>query len=429
MRRVKKGSLHIFQFSASAQYEEVQRRFDALSATHDPSLIQELLQKHPFHVDSLLQMATIMELQGQHDGAAKMLRQALYVFESALHPAFKEALETGRARISTETESENEGGAGRGGVKLADRCQLGKSLFKTLQRRAHMLARRGCPRAAWAVALSLYAISDPLIDPMGVLLILDFYALKSGLERAWLWLMDLASATPDILTISGGLSLRFLPNLCFGSALARRLLGMAEARRQKATVEKDSAATTEAQCGGDGQQQSSVSLLASSDEMLISACTRYPFFVKRLLEATRAFDHGTSARGEGDSTKRTDNRSSTQEGGPCPSDVELLRRPLFVESPVAKAVLGSDTDSAETLKRLSQLYVFAAVTEFHPLLTPSTLFLLHPLLAPPSSYSTFSLLHRFLTPLSFYSLHSLLTPFTLFLLPPLSSYSSLHVLL
>ena len=54
-----------FRFVWSAHYASIQRRYTACVATHDPNMIMhEVLQKHPYRVDSLMTMVELYRHMG-----------------------------------------------------------------------------------------------------------------------------------------------------------------------------------------------------------------------------------------------------------------------------------------------------------------------------------------------------------------------------
>lgn len=53
MRREDNGAFYIVY---SEEYASLQESFEARQLTNDPEAIAQLLQAHPFHVDTLLQM-------------------------------------------------------------------------------------------------------------------------------------------------------------------------------------------------------------------------------------------------------------------------------------------------------------------------------------------------------------------------------------
>lgn len=83
--------------------------------------------------------------------------RALYACERALHPQF--SLSTGTARLSYK-RSEN------------------RSFFLAIFRHIQFLTRRGCWKTAFEFNKLLFSL-DPVSDPLGALLSLDYHALSA----------------------------------------------------------------------------------------------------------------------------------------------------------------------------------------------------------------------------------------------------------
>lgn len=69
------GSVRTFHYEFSNAYFEVQEAFKHTVATYDPNNVARLLQRHPYHVDSMLQMSEFYRSTNQLDEAAGMLRR------------------------------------------------------------------------------------------------------------------------------------------------------------------------------------------------------------------------------------------------------------------------------------------------------------------------------------------------------------------
>ena len=50
-----------YKFEFSKEYASVQETYLAMVGTHDPQNIANLLHRHPFHVDSLLQLGEVRD--------------------------------------------------------------------------------------------------------------------------------------------------------------------------------------------------------------------------------------------------------------------------------------------------------------------------------------------------------------------------------
>jgi len=190
-------------FEASRGYRATQQHFQSLVLTYDPRLIADMLQQTPHHVDALLAYYDFLVSSEQNQEAYACLRRALFVLESWLSPAFKDALGTASCKFAPfalkPDALRDDWGEDAG---------LNGALIRALTLAMRLAGRRDCYEAA--LALNKLVVSlDPLSDPSFSCLALDYYALRAGQAR---WLVDnrkIANWDPAVL-----------PNAAFGRALA-----------------------------------------------------------------------------------------------------------------------------------------------------------------------------------------------------------------
>ncbi|KAJ1864909.1 hypothetical protein LPJ73_000159 [Coemansia sp. RSA 2703] len=181
-----------FALEHSTRFRTIQIEFLSAVATHNPDAIAAIVYHHPYHVDALLQLSEILKQTGGDFGeAGELVERALYAFENGF-----------AARFSPTN------GMGR----LDFRRVESRGLFLALFRHMQFMARRGCWRTAFEVNKVLLSL-DPVQDPYGALLTLDFHALKSKqydyicqFVDGWTW------------------SSVELPNLVYSRALAEFML-------------------------------------------------------------------------------------------------------------------------------------------------------------------------------------------------------------
>ena len=89
MRLLQSGATKSFEYEWSDEYKTLQDQFNACVATFDPNNLMMLLQRHPFHVDSMLQLSEYFRATGQVETAAELLRRCLHTLEAGWHPSFK----------------------------------------------------------------------------------------------------------------------------------------------------------------------------------------------------------------------------------------------------------------------------------------------------------------------------------------------------
>ncbi|KAJ2858357.1 hypothetical protein J3B02_000329 [Coemansia erecta] len=147
-----------FALEHTTRFRTIQIEFLSAVASHNPDAIAALVYQHPYHVDALLQLSEILKQTGGDFGeAGELVERALYSFECGFAPRFS---------------------ATNGMGRLDFRRVESRGLFLALFRHMQFMARRGCWRTAFEVNKVLLSL-DPVQDPYGALLTLDFHALKS----------------------------------------------------------------------------------------------------------------------------------------------------------------------------------------------------------------------------------------------------------
>ncbi|XP_068722284.1 ribosome quality control complex subunit TCF25-like isoform X2 [Montipora capricornis] len=146
-----------FAFHHSPSYQEVQFQFLDAVESLNPNNISDILNTHPYHVDSLLQLSEICKMGEDYQMAAELIERALYCFERSFHTIFN--LTTGYSRLRYR-RAEN------------------RSFYVALFRQIIFVGQKGCYRTALELCKLLLNL-DPDEDPLAVLLMIDFYALRS----------------------------------------------------------------------------------------------------------------------------------------------------------------------------------------------------------------------------------------------------------
>lgn len=178
-----------FAFSHSQDYQSAQLDFLEAVSTMDPHRISAILQRHPYHVDSLLQLSDVLKMNGDVQAASEFVERALFCFECSFHTLFNFTL--GVCRVDYN-RFENRG------------------FFLGLFRHIDYIARRGCWRTALELCKLLFSL-DPEADPLAMLLQIDHFAIHAG-EFAWLKQFG-AQLEPSK-------ALSWLPNFSYSLALA-----------------------------------------------------------------------------------------------------------------------------------------------------------------------------------------------------------------
>merc|ERR1719315_151808 len=178
-----------FTLDHSPTYQAVQMRFLSAVDSLNPDQIVALLNVHPMHIDSMLQLSDICKMGEDSAMASELVERTLYALEAAFHPCFSFA---------------------SGSCHLDYRRQENRALFIALYRHLHFVGSRACYRTALEICKVLLTL-DPAVDPLAIVLLVDFYALRSA---SYQWLVDLYAAWNPSRNLSQ------LPNFSYSIALA-----------------------------------------------------------------------------------------------------------------------------------------------------------------------------------------------------------------
>ena len=178
-----------FAFDHSPTYQQVQMRFLSAVESLNPDLIVAILNTAPCHIDSLLQLSEICKMGDDSAMAAEMVERAIYALESGFHPCFNLAA---------------------GNCHLDYKRQENRAIYIALFRHLHYVGSRACYRTALEICKVLLNL-DPSVDPLAIVLLVDFYAIRS---RSYQWLIDFYYASNPTRNLSQ------LPNFAFSVALA-----------------------------------------------------------------------------------------------------------------------------------------------------------------------------------------------------------------
>ena len=139
----------------------------------DIQQLANFLGRNFYHHESLIFIADYLRLQGKFSDAAKFLERCLFAFESAFCYDFqfvppvestsnRSALDTFHPQTRLDFHSKNQE-------------PLNRVLAECLIKYIDILGRKGCNKTALEFCKFLFSL-DPLADPYGVLLRIDFYA-------------------------------------------------------------------------------------------------------------------------------------------------------------------------------------------------------------------------------------------------------------
>lgn len=200
-----KNDLHFFTFEHSKQYQSVQIQFIEAVESFNPDNIVALLNLYPYHIDALIQFSEICKMGDDSQMAAELIERAVYYMECCLHPIFNIA---------------------QGNSRLDYRRVENRSFFISLFKHATYVGQRGCNRTALEFCKFILSL-DPEEDPLGVILAIDYYAIRSS---QYDYLIKLYHEWNPVRNLFQ------LPNFAFSAALAAYLLALEE---EESTAEAD----------------------------------------------------------------------------------------------------------------------------------------------------------------------------------------------
>lgn len=184
-----KERIQWYRLEHSENYRQVQRRFLAAVESMDSDNIIKIVNQQPYHVDSLVQISELCKMFEGEAMASELIEHAVLALESAFHPSF--CLLTGNSRVDY-------------------RHQENRSLYVALFKHSQYLEGRACARTALEIA-KLILTFDPINDPLAMILIVDYYALRA---KQYEWLAQLYIEWEPTNNVSQ------LPNMAFSNALA-----------------------------------------------------------------------------------------------------------------------------------------------------------------------------------------------------------------
>ena len=179
-----------FTFEHNVAYQTVQRQFFQAVESINPDVIIQILNSHPFHIDSMLQLSDICKMGEDNQMATELIERSLFAMECAFHPLFNLAVGTSR---------------------LDYKRQENRAFYLALFRHLTYVGSRACYRTALELCKLMLSL-DPSADPLGVTLMIDFYALRSSQHT---WLLRFYSEWE-----AAGKNLSQLPNFAYAVAVA-----------------------------------------------------------------------------------------------------------------------------------------------------------------------------------------------------------------
>uniref|UniRef100_A0A1A9UJA2 Transcription factor 25 n=1 Tax=Glossina austeni TaxID=7395 RepID=A0A1A9UJA2_GLOAU len=180
---------HWFAFEHSQYYQSVQNLFLSALERTDSDFQINLIRRCPYHVDSLIQLSELCKMTEDFSLAAELIERAVWLLESSLHPSF--SLTSGNCRLDY-------------------RRQENRAFFVVLFKHAQYLEARACCRTAFEISKLILSL-NPDVDPLAMILIIDYYALRS---KQYNWLINFYEKYDAARNLSQ------LPNMAYSYALS-----------------------------------------------------------------------------------------------------------------------------------------------------------------------------------------------------------------
>lgn len=178
-----------FKFEHNATYRGLQQKFLSAVESMDSDNIIQIINQQPYHIDSLIQLSELCKMSEDHSMASQLIQHAILALESSFHSMF--SLTAGNCRLDY-------------------RRQENRAIYIVLFKHAQYLEARACAKTALEVTKLLFSF-EPETDPLALILIIDYYALRA---KEYQWLIQLYNEWE----ISKNLAQ--LPNMAYSYALA-----------------------------------------------------------------------------------------------------------------------------------------------------------------------------------------------------------------
>ncbi|XP_062133404.1 ribosome quality control complex subunit TCF25 [Drosophila sulfurigaster albostrigata] len=178
-----------FSFQHSQYYQGIQHMFLSALERIDSEFLITLIKRCPYHVDSLVQLSEVCKMTEDFALASELIERALLLLESSLHINF--SLTSGNSRLDY-------------------RRQENRAFFIVLFKHAQYLEERACCRTAFEISKLLLSL-QPDVDPLAMILVIDYYALRS---KQYGWLVEFYEQ------YNAARNLSQLPNMAYSYALA-----------------------------------------------------------------------------------------------------------------------------------------------------------------------------------------------------------------
>ncbi|CAF0744909.1 unnamed protein product [Brachionus calyciflorus] len=181
-----------FTFEHNKDYQLVQFQFLDAVESLDHNNIINVLQLNRYHIDSLIQLSDVSRIHDDTQMAADLIERALYAFQNSFHPSFKFASNLNKSFKLDYNRVENRG------------------FYICLFKHILYIGGKACYRTSFELCKLLLSL-DVENDPLGVILLIDFFAIRSSQYEYMVEFYD---------TFNNLKHLNLMPNMIMSYALA-----------------------------------------------------------------------------------------------------------------------------------------------------------------------------------------------------------------
>jgi len=174
------------------------------------------LNQNPFHIDCLYDVGDYFRLKGDFKQANSLLEQILFLYEESFGYEFGRLLSNEAKNI----------------VLSWDHNKFSKALFLTLVKFIDILGKKACYKAALEYNKFLVKL-NPLMDPVGGLLILDYNSISA---RNYDFLLNFVERFCFEVYGTDKFSILFMPNFLYSCALAKFSKTEQELEKSKSNI-------------------------------------------------------------------------------------------------------------------------------------------------------------------------------------------------
>jgi hypothetical protein len=166
-----------YTFDRSSTYSDRINDYNKfISNTGDINTLAMYIADNPFVVEPMFHFAMFFFSIGENDRGMELLKRILWVMESAAFSSFLHGHENDKTVHLMDREKEENG-----------------VFFSALFRLAQTSCMVGCTTTSLAISRFLLSL-NPMLDPCGILMVLDYYALATMMQRDVQFLIDLVDA-------------------------------------------------------------------------------------------------------------------------------------------------------------------------------------------------------------------------------------------